>query len=349
MPKHITRVLLLMVAFGVVAYAAKQYFTVATFYLYGHYRGGAVADIASDKPKFQGTAYCVTCHQVQSAEWSQGVHNSTGQGKVVKCEVCHGPGGSRDVKGPFEQVATGNVHPNNLKMAVPTDTAKLCTLCHERIAGRPAQQPQIVVADHAGTLQCTTCHNPHSPKTIAGSVLAGAPSGDAAAGKTLAAACAACHAAPAGAQAALGPSLDGQRQAYLVQALQAYKTGLRNNPLMVGMVQNLSDADMQNVAAYYAGLSCRSGAEQEKADVAAGHAMASNCVICHGASGTSRQPLWPNLAGLSKDYNITALKSYRDGGRKNPLMSVMAKGLSDPDATRLAAFFASTACTPGSQ
>lgn len=229
-------------------------------------------------------------------------------------------------------------------MAVPADTVKLCTLCHEQITGRPAQQPQIVVADHAGTLQCTTCHNPHSPTTIAGSVLAGATAGDATAGKTLAAVCAGCHAAPGGGQAAVGPNLDGQRQAYLVEALRAYKTGLRNNPMMSAMVQNLSDADMHNVAAYFAGLNCRSGAEQDKAEVAAGHALATNCVICHGAAGISRQPLWPNLGGLSKDYDVTALKSYRDGSRKHPLMSVMAKGLSDADATRLAAFFASTGC-----
>lgn len=344
MPKHIVRLLILMALLGGVAYAAKQYFTVPSFYLYGHYRGNAVADIASDKPKFKGTAYCISCHAAQTAEWSKGVHNSSAQGKVVKCEVCHGPGGSRDVKGPFEHVATGNDHPHNLKMAVPADTVKLCTLCHEQIAGRPAQQRQIVIADHAGTLQCTTCHNPHSPLTIAGSVPAGVAPGDAAAGKTLAAVCAGCHAAPAGGQPAVGPNLAGQRPAYIVQAVQAYKTGLRGNALMSGMVQNLSDADIGNVAAYYAGLGCRGGAEQDKAAVEAGRALANNCVICHGATGVSRQPLWPNLAGLSQDYDVTALKSYRDGGRKNPLMSAMAKGLSDADVTRLAAFFASIAC-----
>lgn len=344
MPKHIVRLLILMVLFAAVAYGAKQYFTVGSYYMYGHYRGNAVADIASDKPKFKGTAYCLPCHEVQGTEWSKGVHNSADQGKVVKCEVCHGPGGSRDVKGPFQNVSTGNDHPNNLKMTVPTDTVKLCTLCHEQIAARPAQQPQIVVADHAGTLQCTTCHNPHSPMTIAGSLAAGTPLGDPAAGKTLAAVCAGCHAAPAGGGTAVGPSLDGQREAYLADAIKAYKTGLRNNPLMSAMVQNLSDADMQNVAAYYAGLSCRGGAEQDKAEVTAGHALATNCVICHGATGVSRQPLWPNLAGLSRDYDVTALKSYRDGGRKHPLMSAMAKDLSDADAARLAAFFASTGC-----
>ena len=58
----------------------------------------------------------------------------------------------------------------------------------------------------------------------------------------------------------------------------------------------------------------------------------------------SRQPLWPNLAGQSGDYTLAALKSYRDGARKNPLMSVMVKDLSDADASRLAAFFAGAVC-----
>jgi cytochrome c553 len=373
MPKHIVRLVLLLVVFAIVAYSAKQYFTVASYYLYGHYRGASVASIASDKPKYKGTAYCVTCHAVQTAEWSKGVHNSVDQGKVIKCEVCHGPGGSRDVKGPFENVSTGNDHPKNLKMAVPTDTAKLCTLCHEQIAGRPAQQPQIVIAGHAGTLQCTTCHNPHSPKTIAGSVLASALPGDAVAGKAAAARCDGCHAAPAaaspaaktddvasntadaddfsgaapaGGQAASSLSLAGQRPAYLVEAMRAYKTGQRDDPRMLRMVQNLSDADMQNIAAYYAGLSCGGGAAQDNAEAAAGRALANNdnCLICHGASGVSRQPLWPNLAGLSKDYGVTALKAYRNGDRKNAMMSVMAKDLSDTDAAKLVAFFAGTGC-----
>jgi cytochrome c553 len=365
--------MLLLVVFAIVALSAKHYFTVSTYYLYGHYRGASVASIASDKPKYKGTAYCITCHAPQTAEWSKGIHNSVDQGKVIKCEVCHGPGGSRDVKGPFENVSTGADHPKNLKMAVPTDTAKLCTLCHEQIAGRPAQQPQIVVADHAGTLQCTTCHNPHSPKTIAGSVVeASLPTGDAVAGKAAATRCDGCHAAPApsttaaaapapapaatdddefsgaatGGAASSSLSLAGQRPAYLIGAMQAYKSGQRDVAQMTRMVQNLSDKEMQDIAAYYAAQSCTTPGVPDAAEVAAGKALATNdnCVICHGASGVSRQPLWPSLAGLSKDYGLTALKAYRTGDRKHALMSVMAKDLSDADATKLAAFFAGTGC-----
>ena len=137
MPRHIFRLILFIVAFGVVGYGAKRFFTVNSFYEYGHYRGNSVADIASDKPKYKGVGYCASCHADQLAEWSKGVHNSTDIGKIVRCEVCHGAAGERDVRGMFEASATGPDHPNNLKLIVPTDTRKLCTLCHERLTGRP--------------------------------------------------------------------------------------------------------------------------------------------------------------------------------------------------------------------
>ena len=162
MPRHVFRLVLLIVAFALIGYAAKRFVTVGSFYEYGHYRGDSVAEIASDKPKYKGIGYCAPCHAQQVADWFKGVHNSMDVGKIVRCEVCHGAAGERDNRGMFEVSATGPDHPTSLKMAVPTDARKLCTLCHERLIGRPLQQRQIVVADHAGTQQCIVCHNPHS-------------------------------------------------------------------------------------------------------------------------------------------------------------------------------------------
>ena len=149
MPRHIVRLVLILVGFVVLAYGAKKFFTVDSFFQYGHYRGDSVAEIASDKPKYKGTAYCAPCHVEQLAAWSNGIHNSADVGKVVKCEVCHGPGGARDVGDVFRASATGPDHPQTMKMVVPADSRKLCTFCHERLTGRPLQQRQIVVADHA--------------------------------------------------------------------------------------------------------------------------------------------------------------------------------------------------------
>src|SRR5450756_806428 len=101
MPRHIVRLVLLMLACGVLAYGAKRYFTTDSFYEYGHYRGQSVAEIAAEKPRSKGNAYCTSCHAKQVAEWSNGVHNSIDVGKVVRCEVCHGPAGGRDIEATY--------------------------------------------------------------------------------------------------------------------------------------------------------------------------------------------------------------------------------------------------------
>ena len=72
--------------------------------------------------------------------------------------------------------------------------------------------------------------------------------GDAAAGKTKAAACNGCH--MPGNPAA--PALAGMPEQYLIEATKAYYTGARNHAQMKALVAGLSDADIQDVAAYYA-------------------------------------------------------------------------------------------------
>jgi cytochrome c553 len=300
-----------MVAFVVLAYGAKRYYTVDTFYQYGHYRGDSVAEIASDKPKYKGTAYCAPCHVEQLAAWSNGIHNSADVGKVVKCEVCHGPGGARDVGDVFRASATGPDHPKNMKMVVPADSRKLCTFCHERVTGRPLQQRQIVVADHAGTQQCTVCHNPHSPLLNLVSTVASRP-GDAALGKVKTAACAGCHGAEGVSAGLPGPTLAGQNEAYLVAAIKAYSSGARDNATMTAMVQAASADDVDNIASYYAGLKCESALDPERQAAAADRSAASKCVACHGANGVSANGSWPSLVGQSKEYLANALKAYKD-------------------------------------
>ena len=272
-----------MVGFGVLAYGAKQFFTVSSFYQYGHYRGNSVADIASDKPKYKGTAYCASCHAEQIAAWSNGVHNRPDIGKVVRCEVCHGPAGERDVRGMFENSSTGPDHPKNLKMVVPTDTRQLCTLCHERMAGRPLQQRQVVVAEHAGTQQCTVCHNPHSPRLGLASPVSLAKAGDATAGQAKAAACVGCHGAEGVSVNLPGPTLAGQHEAYLLEALKAYITSERTDPMMSAGVQGLSDDDAANIAAYFAGVKCASSLDTAKQATLPGKATSAKCTACHGS------------------------------------------------------------------
>jgi cytochrome c553 len=74
--------------------------------------------------------------------------------------------------------------------------------------------------------------------------------GDAAAGKTKAAMCAACH-GEKGEGIAPNPPLAGKPEAEQVKALKDFKSGARANPIMSGMAATLSDQDMENLAAYY--------------------------------------------------------------------------------------------------
>ena len=81
--------------------------------------------------------------------------------------------------------------------------------------------------------------------------------GDAAAGKAKAAACSACHGANGVSPSPIYPNLAGQHEQYLVKAIKAYKTGDRADPTMKAMVAPLSDSDIANLSAYFAGLSCK--------------------------------------------------------------------------------------------
>lgn len=74
------------------------------------------------------------------------------------------------------------------------------------------------------------------------------------AGKAKAAVCAACHGVAGKASVPVYPHLAGQQEAYLLKQLKAFKDGSRKEPLMVPFMAPLTDADMENLAAYYASL-----------------------------------------------------------------------------------------------
>jgi cytochrome c553 len=75
-------------------------------------------------------------------------------------------------------------------------------------------------------------------------------------------------------------------------------------------------------------------------DVAAGKAKSAICASCHGATGHSVNPMWPNLAGQKEQYLAKQIKAFRDGVRKDPMMAPMVAALSDDDIANLAAYFA---------
>jgi cytochrome c553 len=74
-------------------------------------------------------------------------------------------------------------------------------------------------------------------------------------------------------------------------------------------------------------------------DAAAGKTKAATCAGCHGATGVSAVPTYPNLAGQKEAYLVKQLKAFKDGSRKDPTMNAMAAPLTDADMANLAAYY----------
>lgn len=186
--------------------------------------------------------------------------------------------------------------------------------------------------------------------------------GDAAAGATKAALCAACHGAKGIAAAPVFPNLAGQSATYLYVQLRAFKDGARANAVMQPLAKALTDQDMRNLAAHFASLPGKSAARAVQAS-SRGSLLFHNgdatqgvppCQGCHGIDGkgprpdpgsTAPQPAWstfPVLAGQNAPYVLAQLKAYRDGTRvgtsNDKVMQGVAHNLSPADMQALAGY-----------
>ncbi len=77
------------------------------------------------------------------------------------------------------------------------------------------------------------------------------------------------------------------------------------------------------------------------ADAQAGRAKAVQCQACHGLDGKSKLPEAPNLGGQVEQYLAKALKDYKTGARKDEMMNMIAKPLTEADIANLAAYYSS--------
>ncbi len=137
------------------------------------------------------------------------------------------------------------------------------------------------------------------------------------------------------------PKLRHQHAAYIVAALTEYKTGQRPHPTMHAQASSLSDQDMEDIAAYLQGEPAHPSAKS----VGTAPPQAAACTACHGPNGLGvdapLSPKPPVLAGQHVDYLEQALTTYRNGRRKNAVMSGMAQILqSEADIKIVAAYFA---------
>lgn len=188
---------------------------------------------------------------------------------------------------------------------------------------------------------------------VSGFTSAAPPAADAANGKRVVdTVCAACHGADGNTNIATYPRLSAQHPAYIIQQTLAIKNGGRNTGAAVTMrplVQNLSDKDISDAAAYLSRQIPKSGEANPKENPELGARIFRGglpakglpaCMSCHGPGGAGipgnqtqkdGAVAYPRLAGQHKSYVVNQLRAYQSGQRGNAIMGDIAKRMSDEE------------------
>ncbi len=165
--------------------------------------------------------------------------------------------------------------------------------------------------------------------TVAGSAQA---AGDAAAGQQKSAPCQACHSTDGNSPVGMYPKIAGQHPGYIATQLKALRDGTRKDPLMSPMAANLSDQDIDDLAAYFSGQKISLGSvPQDVVALGAQVYRAGNsktgvpaCMACHGPQGLGNDPAgWPALGGQHPEYITKQLGLYASGERSTDINSIM--------------------------
>ncbi|PVZ70516.1 c-type cytochrome [Pelagibaculum spongiae] len=187
----------------------------------------------------------------------------------------------------------------------------------------------------------------------AGPAMAG---GDADAGATKAATCAACHGPDGNSLVPSFPKIAGQHEKYLYKQLTQFKMHegqtepMRNNATMMPMVTPLNDQDLQDLAAYFSKQTAKPGSAKPenlklgekiwRAGIPAKGVAA--CQACHLADGSGIASAgYPALSGQHADYTTAQLNAFRSGERyndPNKMMRSVAAKLSDAEIQAVANF-----------
>lgn len=176
--------------------------------------------------------------------------------------------------------------------------------------------------------------------------------GDVARGKAKSAPCQACHSTDGNSTNPIWPKLAGQNEAYLYKQLLEFRKGpegLRNQPIMLGMVSSLSDQDLADLAAYYASLSMTEG-KAGAATVELGKKIyfggnlatgVSACSACHGPAGMGNAlAAFPRMAGQHANYLADQLHKFKSGERRTSsgMMHDVVKNMSEEEIQAVSEF-----------
>lgn len=179
-----------------------------------------------------------------------------------------------------------------------------------------------------------------------------------------AAPCQTCHAPDGGGQASGGfPRLAGENAAYLQAQLEAFASGMRDNPVMKLQASALTEAERKALAIYFSRMPAVATPDAAGTTPFAdpqhlGETLATRgrwskqvpaCVQCHGPGGVGVGADFPPLAGQSANYLAAQLKAFRSGSRHNDPMGLMrniSHSLSDQDIDAVAHWFAAQPFPP---
>ena len=157
----------------------------------------------------------------------------------------------------------------------------------------------------------------------------------------LAATCETCHGENGQSTNSLWPNIAGQKEQYISNELQAFRNGERSDPVMSAQAKSLTDSDISALAAYYAKQVNTQHAQQDINQ--AGLNVRARCVSCHGMTGRTVTPNWPNIAGQQKDYLVKQLTAFKNDTRPGSLMNVIAKELTVQQINDVAEYYSQTA------
>lgn len=188
--------------------------------------------------------------------------------------------------------------------------------------------------------------------------------GNAEAGQAKAATCVACHGVDGNSAVPTFPKLSGLGHKYLLKQMQDIRDGRRPVALMAGQVDNMTDQDLSDIAAFY-DAQPRTGGTADPDKVSLGRKVylggiaerqVPACSGCHSPTGNGNGPAgYPALAGQHADYVAAQLKMFRKGyedpaGRTNggeaKIMRTTAFRMSDMEIDVVASYIAGLQPTP---
>lgn len=173
-------------------------------------------------------------------------------------------------------------------------------------------------------------------------------SGDPVAGKTRSALCQGCHGEVGLSLEDLIPNLAGQYANYIAKQLRNFQSGARTHQIMSAMAMTINDAELADIAVYFASQKKMQGNGKgsnpvaknlfTKGDAARGIPP---CMSCHGTNGKGQAPdisTYPVIGGQHKPYLVAQLTHWRSGERSNSpdgVMNMVAKSLTDAEIDAL--------------